>query len=222
MKAEHRQEFVKKALLGLWAMLTLILVIALGLVVYNLMQQGQSPFPVPPARALSEVQAMEAQLASETLRETPLYFASEDGRLLVPETRRLSLGDDSLANFHTALDALIKGPEGVLTPVVPPTTRVHGLFLMDSGELIVDVSMEAVSGLRKQPSVSSEMLFLQGILHTLTASELLGTDTASVARVRILIEGASAEESFQDAHCNWANPFERDTRWLASSQSTGP
>ena len=89
---------------------------------------------------------------------------------------------------------------------------------MGNGELIVDLSMEAVSGLRRQPSVSSEMLFLQGIVHTLTATELLGSDAAPVSKVRFLIEGASADESFQDAHCDWTSPIARDPQWLAGAQ----
>ncbi len=223
MNAEQRQEFVKKALLGLWAMLTLILVVALGLVVFNMVQQGRSPFPVPAATRAPGAETPADPLAlSQELRDTPLYFASEDGRFLVPETRRLTLGDDTIVNCHAALDALIAGPEGVLTPVVPPATRVRGMFLMDNGELVVDLSMEAVTGLRRMASVSTEMLFLQGIVHTLTAPELPGADASTVTRVRFLIEGAAAEESFKDAHCNWAQALPRDAQWLGGNAPAGP
>jgi spore germination protein GerM len=220
MNAQDRQQYVKKALLGLWAMLTLILLVALGLLVLNMVQQGRSPFPAPPpseAAAGAQAQA-ETQETLEQMRESPLYFASEDARLLVPERRRLTLGDDTIANLHTALEALFDGPDGVLTPVAPPTSRVNGIFLMGNGELIVDLSMEVVSALRRQPSVSSEMLFLQGIVHTLSAPELLGSDAVPVSKIRFLIEGASAEESFQDAHCDWASPIARDPQWLAGNQ----
>ncbi|MFO7976999.1 MAG: GerMN domain-containing protein [Candidatus Hydrogenedentota bacterium] len=221
MNADDRQNFVKKALLGLWAMVTAILAVALGLLVFNLMQRGQDPFPKPlpsatPASA-DETNA-ETQVRSESRREIPLFFASEDGRLLVPEIRRLTLGESMIANLHTALEALFEGPDGVLTPVAAPGTRVRGIFLMESGELVVDLSMETVSGLRKQPSVSSEMLFLQSVVHTLSSSELLDEDSRAVSKVRFLIEGASADESFQDAHCDWARPVEPDPHWLAGNE----
>ena len=162
------------------------------------------------------------QALSQELRDTQLYFASEDGRFLVAEARRLTLADDTIANCHAALDALIAGPEGVLTPVVPPATRVRGMFLMESGELIVDLSMEAITGLRRMASVSTEMLFLQGIVHTLTDPELRGADASQVTRVRFLIEGAAAEESFKDAHCNWAHALPRDSQWLGGTAPVGP
>lgn len=223
MKSEQRQDFVKKALLGLWAMLTLILVVALGLVVFNMVQQGRSPFPAPAVTRAPGVEApADPQALSQELRDTQLYFASEDGRFLVAEARRLTLADDTIANCHAALDALIAGPEGVLTPVVPPATRVRGMFLMESGELIVDLSMEAITGLRRMASVSTEMLFLQGIVHTLTAPELRGADASQVTRVRFLIEGAAAEESFKDAHCNWAHALPRGSQWLGGTAPVGP
>ncbi|HOD50692.1 MAG TPA: GerMN domain-containing protein [Candidatus Hydrogenedentes bacterium] len=224
MKAEDRQRFLKQALLGFWAMLTVILVMALALIVFNMVQQGQSPFPVLPAgaQASSAQPGAETPALSETRRDVPLFFASEDGRLLVPEIRVLTLGEDTIANYHTALDALIQGPEGMFTPVAAPGTRVKGIFVMEDGELIVDMSMETVSGLRKQPSVSSEMLFLQSIVHTLSAPELLGADATPVAKVQILIEGASAEESFKDAHCDWASPLVRDPHWLAGNEPLEP
>jgi hypothetical protein len=220
MNAEDRQSFVKKALLGLWAMVTVILVIALGLIVVTMVREGQNPFPTPPAPAKADATetAAEADPLSETRREIPLFFASEDGRLLVPEIRRLIVGEDTIANCHTALDALFGGPDGVLTPVAVPGTQVRGIFLMEYGELIVDLSMETISGLRRQPSVSSEMLFMQSVVHTLTSPELLGTDAGAVTHVRFLIEGASAEESFQDAHCDWASPMARDPHWLAGNE----
>ncbi|MEA3364388.1 MAG: GerMN domain-containing protein [Candidatus Hydrogenedentes bacterium] len=222
MNAGDRQNFVKKAALGLWAMVTVILAIALGLVVFNVTQK--KPFPAPPAsvEAGSGAPEAETQLVSESRREIPLFFASEDGRLLVPEIRRLTLGEDLIANLHTALDGLFGGPEGVLTPVAAPGTRVRGIFMMEDGELVVDLSMETVSGLRKQPSVSSEMLFLQSVVHTVSSSELLGGDAGAVRKVRFLIEGASADESFQDAHCDWANPVERDSHWLAGNEPPVP
>ncbi|HOF40854.1 MAG TPA: GerMN domain-containing protein [Candidatus Hydrogenedentes bacterium] len=222
MKADERQEFVKKALLGLWAMFTLILVVALGLVVVTMVQQGRSPFPAPAVTRAPGAQApADPQALSQELRETRLYFASEDGRLLEPESRRLTLGDDTIANCHAALDALIAGPDGVLTPVVPPATRVRGIFFMGNGEMIVDLSMETVAGLRKMGSVSTEMLFLQGIVHTLTAPELAGTDDFTVTKVRFLIEGAPADETFKDAHCTWAYALPRDSQWLGGSSPAG-
>lgn len=224
MNSEQRQEYVKKALLGLWAMLTVILVVALGLVVSQMIQHGQSPFPQPPAAALAEdTSALPETLApAERRRDVALYFASEDGRLLVPEMRRLTLGDDTVENVHIAFDALVEGPTGVLAPVAPPSTRARGVFLMGDGELVVDLSMETVSGLRKHGSISSEMLFLQGMVHTLTGSELLEADAAPIATVRFLIEGASAEETFQDAHCDWTIPIARNARWLAGNQPVEP
>ena len=225
MNSEHRQDFLKKVVLSLWGFATIVLVMALLLLVQHMAQQGQYPFALPtptPAPTVEIDEPTASAFDGKEKREASLYFATEDGSGLTIETQWLSLGDDTVANCHVILDALIAGPQGDLSSLtIPSSSNVRAVYLMADGELVIDLSMETVLAVRKFPSVSSENLLLQSIAHTLTAREVLGSDATAINSVRVLIEGAPPEESFQDAHCDWDTPVAPDPSWLGMVGDAG-
>jgi hypothetical protein len=145
--------------------------------------------------------------------EVLLYFADEDGRLLVPETRRIEYRDSTVENCRQVLEAVIEGSREGLAPVVSEATRVRALYLLDGGELVVDLSRELELGQPK--SASSEALMIYGIVNALTQPALRSPSEkdAGVRRVRFLFEGSPPHESFP-AHLDLGQPVGPDHRWI--------
>lgn len=224
MNAQQRSAFFRRALLGVWAMATLVLVFCLILLVGELIEQGHNPLarmapastpPPPPATRTEPAETTQA------MKEVSLYFAGEDGALLAPESRQLRLTEDTVDNCRQALRALIEGPRDVLTPVLPPGSRVRALYMLEDGELVVDLSIETVLELRRLRSVAVESLLIHGVTNTLTQSALVGADGLTINRIRFLVEGSTPEDSFQDSHLDLSAPIQPDESWVAVTEHPG-
>jgi hypothetical protein len=209
-----RNLYFKKSLLAAWAVLTLILAFCVILLVYEMVRQGQNPLaisnePLPPPPEIMDAEPIE-------MREVQLFFAGEDGRLLVPERRPIPVTRYTVDNCRQILTALIEGPRELLTPIVPRTTQVHALYLLPNGELVVDFSIELLS--RHMQSTSAESLLIQGIVNTLTQPAVKGSQEGAVRTVRFLVEGSNPRESFpHQGHLDFSRPFAPDPDWLAAT-----
>src|SRR5690606_7496692 len=96
MNAAERQQFFQKALLIAWGMFTLVLISCIVFLVAQMISQGKSPLDLAILEDGTIPQQDPAQAASAVRSvDVTLYFAASDGRLLVPETRRIDY-DDSL------------------------------------------------------------------------------------------------------------------------------
>ena len=204
---------VKTALFALWGMATLVLLFSVALLVYEMIQKGQNPLEFTILQEARRVIIPEAaDAAQQEIRPIQIYFGDASGFALVAETRRVKYNaDDTLENCRTALDALISGPE---TPGAAPTlsadTKIHGMYLLEDGELAIDFSRDLESG--HIPSVSSEMLMVKSIVTTLTQSAIRGRDAAVVRKVRFLFEGSPPGDTFP-VHIDLSGPVSLQSGW---------
>jgi hypothetical protein len=217
MNAATRRAAVKRLLLVAWAMGTLILVFVVVLLASEMVRQGKDPLaPVKkPAAPPLPPPAREVSLAPS--KEITLYFADAESRRLVPESCRIEPGDSTVENCRKALEALIRGPRDILTPIIPSSTKVRGLYLLEGGELVVDFSIDLEMDLKRIKSTSLEGLMFYGIANTLTQPALQGGKEPAVSKVRFLIDDSVPQESFP-AHIDVSMPIGPDPRWIAQTQ----
>ena len=213
MNASERHQFFQRALLIAWGMFTLVLVFCIVFLVAQMISQGKSPLDVA---ILEEGGILPDDTAdvdnSARSVDITLYFAASDGRLLVPEMRRIEFDDSLVENCHRVLNALIDGPRDILHPIMSRSTRIRGVFLLKDGELVVDFSRELE--LEHPRSASAELLFVYGVVDSLTQNVLVDASGASVKKVRFVFEGSPPTESFP-AHFDLTDPIWPDPQWIA-------
>lgn len=224
--ADGRRALSSRIFLAAWAMATCILVFCVLLLIYELYQQSHAPAVRPKRDASAAPPAIQLDNPAAT-QEVMLYFASADGRQLAPETARIESSNLIVENCRRALEALARGPREALTPILPtslkPETLIRGVYLLERGEFVVDLSMELEREFRKVKSASLECLMVYGIVNTLTQPSLRGNGDeqppgqAVPAKVRFLIEGSPPRESFP-AHLDLSAPIPPDPRWIAGAQ----
>jgi hypothetical protein len=215
MNAANRQEFFRRAVLAAWGMLTLILAFTVALLVYEMRRTGaaaSSPYPAehrpgpapePPATATGDT------------REVRLFFADGEGKALVPEVRRIDWAESAVDNCRNVLTAIIGGPEGPLTRIVPASARVRALYFLEGGELVVDFSFDLAQ--ERPISASADTLMVYGIVNTLAQPTLELEKGIAVKKVRFLVEGASPQDSF-GSHLDMSQPFVPDPQWTQAGQ----
>lgn len=213
MNAHERQQFFYKALLIAWGMFTLVLVFCIVFLVAQMISQGKSPLDL----AILEDGSIPAGdendgVAAVRSVDVTLYFAASDGRLLVPETRRIDYDDSLVENCRKILNALVDGPRDILHPIMAPTTKIRGVYLMGDGELVVDFSRELELGHPK--SASAELLFVYGVVNSLTQDALTTAPGTGIKKVRFILEGSPPTEGFP-AHIDLTEPVWPDASWIA-------
>ena len=119
-----------------------------------------------------------------TKRKVHLYFASNNGRYLQAEERRIEATDISSA-AEAIVRALIRGPnDPKLVAIIPPGTQLLRLFVTDGGTAYVDFTSELS---RQHPGgVTAERLTLYAIVNSI----VLNLDR--VERVQLLLDGRTA------------------------------
>ncbi|HIJ65784.1 MAG TPA: GerMN domain-containing protein [Candidatus Hydrogenedentes bacterium] len=211
MSSDRDRSLIRSVLTVVWGMVTLVLLFCVALLVYQMMQRGQSPLaqfePAIAPRAMERTPE-----PSAAVRHVQLYFADPEARALAPDVYSLEFSDYTVQNCRHALDALIRGPRGNLTPILPPATKIHAVYLLESGELVIDFSRDLV--LHHPKSASAEALMIHGIVNTVTQSALKGQQEPGVKCVRFLIEGAAPPEIFP-GHFDLSQPIAPDARWVA-------
>lgn len=208
----------RRALLSLWGTLTLLLMIAVSLLGYEMFKEGRSPLDI----SLLEGQRW-TQESTPTREETAttgdviLYFADPSTVSLLPERRRIVLTSQTVENCRNALEALIDGPREALAPVISPRTSIRGMYILEGGELVVDFSREVEAG--HIESLAAEMLMMRSIVASLSESSLRGTDSERVSSVRFLFEGSPPSDSFP-VHIDLTSPIRPDPSWTNSESRT--
>lgn len=218
MNETQRKRFYRQALLAVWAMVTLVLLFTLGLLAYELAgQEFTSRFfsPRTPSEPTSAASSSPAPAAPT--REVLLYFGNHDAGLLRPEPRHIEIAGSTVDNCRQALRALIQGPQDILVPVLPAATQIRALYLLENGELVVDLSREIAP--EQVHSMSSEALMVYAIANTLCQPALQGADNAQVQTVRLLVEGAPPQGEFP-GHIDLAEPYAPDSGWVARQENT--
>ena len=212
VRAALRRRALFRVLLSVWAFVTVVLALCAVLLAVEMTRQGKDPLAsVKEVRSEAAAPAAAAPMELPgASKEVPLFFAGADGRELVPQPTRIEITDSTSENCRHALEALIRGPAAPLTPIAPSSTKIRGMYLLESGELVVDFSMELEAELKRVRSASVENLLIYGIVNTLAQPALQAArapaQAAAVKSVRFLIEGAPPRETFP-AHADVSQPI---------------
>jgi len=223
VREEPRRDVVKSFFNAIWALGTVILFFCVVLLANELVKMGEDPvgalLPTPQGAAAPPPLERPTTMLGE--KDVALYFGSPDGRDLMAETHSLEFSDSTVENCRIALERLVEGPRGSLTPILPANTRVRAIYLLDHGELVVDLSREVISEFARLRSASLESLMVYGVVNTVAQPALAGKNEPAVRSVRLLLEGQAPQEAFP-AHMNVSEPLEPDrTRVVAGTERSG-
>lgn len=217
MAKAKKREALRTLLFALWGMATLVLLFTVGLLAIVMAQKQQeltelSAAPEGPFPTEGE------SFSSRPARGIRLYYAHPDRTALQAEMRLVDLTDRTVENCRRVLNALIEGPRDRLGAVLPPATKIRGLYLLDSGELIIDFSRELEAGQVK--SASAELLMAQAIANSLCQAALRGEDERAVLSVRFMLEGSPAQDTFP-VHIDLSAAVQPDSSLIDSGGGEG-
>lgn len=217
MSRPNSPDAVRQLFIALWGLGTLILLFTVILLIGQLMKDGRDPLDmVRPRNTESANAAATARNAvSMGKRAVRLYFADGEGRALVSEEREIESSDSTQENCRRALDALMAGPQSGGTPIFPAAVQLRALYLLDSGELVLDFSRELIAAGGRFKSASFEALLVYGVVNTLCQPPLQAKGGTPVRQVRFLFEGAPPQEGFP-AHLDLSAALQPDTSWVAA------
>lgn len=213
------QSAVSKFLVAVWALGTMILLFVVLLLVRQMLNDGQDPLGAfrQPGQLESSGDAVPRPAAELGSRDVVLYFANNDATALAPLSIKVPFTDSTVDNCRAVMEQLIAGPPETHTAIMPDSTQIRGLYLLDDGELVVDLSREVISFHRQFKSASMEALMAYGIVNTLSQPGLQSRADPEVRSVRLLLEGSVAVDTFP-AHMDWSAPLTPDARWVQAQR----
>jgi len=211
MSTDDHTSLARTVLTILWGMVTLVLLFVVVLLVYQMAQQGQDPLAVL-ERPVEAPPVLARQAPAPHMGTAQLYFSDAEARGLVPQAHQFEFSEYTVENCKQVLEALVEGPRaGELVPILAPATRIHAVYLLENGELVIDFSRDLM--LHHPKSASAEALMVYGIANTVCQAALKGSQQPAVASVRFLIEGAAPREVFPN-HIDVSDPIQPDPRWI--------
>lgn len=213
----ERQDIVRRFLLSLWGMATLVLLFSVVFLAYELATGDSVDVPFASDRFNATAGASDDALARS--KRVRLFFANPQQFSLVPEYRDIEIGDHTVQNCRLVLQELILGPREALGPVLSPSTQVRGMYLLENGELIIDFSRDLEAGLVS--SATAELLMIQGIASSLSQSEIRGEDGPAVRSIRFLFEGAPPQSRFP-VHLDLQDAIAPDRNLIRVYREGGP
>ena len=129
-----------------------------------------------------------------------LFYASADGRALVPVRQEVTLAEGLVPQGREILTAQLQGAPPPYVSVIPEGTLLRAFYVTGRGDAFVDLSFEAAS---QHPGGSStELLTVYAIVNAVTAN------LATVQRVQILIDGREADTLA--GHVDLRRPLQHD------------
>ncbi len=220
MSYDTRKRILTRLGLAVWAMATLILCFVIAMLVNEMLRNGQSPLASFQSGAPAGGNAAPAKPqpgGAAGTKDIQLYFSANSGQGLAAESATIEFSGSTVENCRRAIAGLIGGPrQNGFTPILPTNARLRGLYLMDSGELVVDFSSEVALAHARLKSAGLEGMLVCGIVATVTQPALRGQDKAEVKRVRFLVEGAPPTDGFP-AHVDLSQPIAPDPGWIQAA-----
>ncbi len=174
MKAKRKKRTPKKSRGGKILFL-LILMGMIGLIFYLFRQDIIHSFKP----------RLEKTTTVEKKKEVFLYFSDSEGEYLVGEKRKIFKKKDVKEEIKETIDELIHGPEGELTPTLPPRTKLLTLQINEAGLAKVNFN-QALSKDHPRGS-TAEMMTVYSIVNSLSLN------FPQIKRVQILIDGKPIE-----------------------------
>ena len=167
-----------------------------SLVVIGCGNAGDSGAPSsPPLAATDPAMSAEVPRIAATL-----YFASPDGRALVPVLREVPLAEGVVPQGREILAAQLQPPPPPYGAVMPAGTQLRAFHVTERGDAFVDLSFDADA--RHVGGTSAELLAVYAIVHAVTAN------LTTIQRVQILIDGREADTLA--GHVDLRRPLEPD------------
>jgi len=179
------------------------IVIAFAGVTWALMRLLREPDAAP-------APATETAAPTESAHITAtLYYASSDGRALVPVRRDVPAASGVVEQGRQILTAQFQDAPKPYVQVVPKGTKLRAFYVTDRGDAFVDLSGDVVSA---HPGGSStELLTVYAIVNAVIAN------LPAIQRVQLLVEGKEVDTIA--GHVDVRRPLERDATLLRDSQT---
>ena len=143
-----------------------------------------------------------------------LYYASSDGRALVPVRRDVPAATSVVDQGRQILAVQLQDAPQPYVQVVPKGTKLRAFYVTERGDAFVDLSGDVVSA---HPGGSlTELLTVYAIVNTVTSN------LPAVQRVQLLVEGKEVDTIA--GHVDVRRPLERDTTLVRDGRGgdTGP
>jgi spore germination protein GerM len=129
-----------------------------------------------------------------------LFYASEDGRYLVPVRREVPLAEGPMEQGKQIMIAQLEPAPAPLVSTVPTGTMLRAFYVTDRGEAFVDLSVEAST---MHPGGSAaELLTVYSIVNAVTAN------LPAITRVQILLDGKEVDTLA--GHMDLRRPLQRN------------
>jgi spore germination protein GerM len=221
MRPSVRRSITSNLFLSLWGLATFVLFFMVLLLVYEMLQNGQQPLAALKTEPTNAApQSKESPVFRPTTvvgeREIKLYYATAEADALTPQTIKMEFSDSTVENCRKALDLLMKAPQEGFSPVLPESTKIRAMYLLENGELVVDFGQELTLEHAQFKSVSVESLLVFGVVNTLTQEALQSPNNPVVRKVRILFDGEIPQDTFP-AHLNISEPLLPNLDWVVES-----
>lgn len=170
-------------------------VVAIGLMVWGV----GSLITKQPAAAPA---AVTTTAPTETAHITAtLFYASSDGRALVPVKRDVPLASGVVEQGRQILLTELQAAPAPYIKVIPEGTTLRAFYVTDRGDAFVDLGPEIV---RAHPGGSlNELLTVYAIVNAVTAN------LPAVQRVQLLVDGREVDAIA--GHVDIRRPLMRDT-----------
>ncbi len=139
-----------------------------------------------------------------------LFYASSDGRALVPVKRDVPLASGVVEQGRQILLTELQAAPQPYIKVIPDGTTLRAFYVTDRGDAFVDLGPEIV---RAHPGGSmNELLTVYALVNAIT------TNLPAVQRVQLLVDGKEVDAIA--GHVDIRRPLNRDTSLVRERDET--
>lgn len=214
MKPQARRALIRRVWIAAWGIATIVLLFVVFFLSLELAKRAkpatdrQPVAPIPVPAPLIERPGTLPTKAIQTC------FTHPQGSTLAPALLNIPFTDSTIENCRNTLQAIIAGPpDQSVAPLLPPNTKLRGVYMFEEGHLVLDFAIELEIELKKYRSAAFESLLFYGLVNTLCQPQLKGEKEPAVVKVSFLIEGMPPRESFP-AHLDLSKPLRPSSQWL--------
>jgi len=139
-----------------------------------------------------------------------LFYASSDGRALVPVKREVALASNIVEQGRQILMVQLQDAPQPYLRVVPPGTSLRAFYVTERGDAFVDLSPEIVS---RHPGGSlNELMTVYALVNAVIAN------LPAIQRVQLLVDGKEVDTIA--GHVDARRPLERDTSLVRDTSAS--
>jgi spore germination protein GerM len=182
------------------------IVVALAAATWALVRLFSEPAAAPPSTSETPAPVDTAHITAT------LYYASSDGRALVPVRRDVPAATGVVEQGRQILTVQLQDAPRPYVQVVPKGTKLRAFYVTERGDAFVDLSGDVVSA---HPGGSlTELLTVYAIVNAVTAN------LPAIQRVQLLVEGKEVDTIA--GHVDVRRPLERDSTLVRDGRGGEP